>query len=135
MKIRSLVGVSIVGVFMFAFAPPASADTTGATPATITITGGALAITVPDTAVSLGSIMNSVGGGTINGSLGEVQVTDARSAAAGFVAVRPAAAWRPQMGPNSGEITACAADRSCAPFCLLNSERWEGRNWAAAGAK
>jgi hypothetical protein len=101
MKIRSLVGVSIVGVFMFAFAPPASADTTGATPATITITGGALAITVPDTAVSLGSIMNSVGGGTINGSLGEVQVTDARSAAAGsgWVASVISSAFTPAAGP------------------------------------
>ena len=56
---------------------PASADTTAAT---VTVTGGALAITAPVDAGSLGSRSNTVGGGTISGPLGQVQVNDARSA-------------------------------------------------------
>jgi hypothetical protein len=60
---------------------PASA-LPGDTGVTLTITGGSLSVTVPATA-GLGSWTNVVGGGTISGQLGQVQVTDARSAAAG----------------------------------------------------
>jgi hypothetical protein len=60
---------------------PASADS-GVTPATLTIQGGALTITVPASA-NLGTRANTVGGGTISGTLGQVQVNDARSADAG----------------------------------------------------
>lgn len=42
---------------------------------------GALSITVPVDAGSLGSRVNTIGGGTISGPLGQVQVNDARSAA------------------------------------------------------
>ena len=42
---------------------PASADTTGATTATITVTGGSLSITVPSDAGNLGTQANSVLGG------------------------------------------------------------------------
>ena len=45
--------------------------------------GGALSISVPASAGSLGTTANTVSGGTISGLLGEVQVNDARSAAAG----------------------------------------------------
>jgi hypothetical protein len=54
-----------------------------ATTLSITIQGGALAITAPADAGNLGSRPNSVGGGTITGSLGQVQVSDARGAPAG----------------------------------------------------
>ena len=59
---------------------PASADPTTAT---IEVTGGALAISVPTDAGSLGTRANTVSGGTISGTLGQVQVNDARSAIAG----------------------------------------------------
>ncbi|HYH76355.1 MAG TPA: hypothetical protein VD841_02470, partial [Arthrobacter sp.] len=59
---------------------PASADPTTAT---IQVTGGALAISVPTDAGSLGTRANTVAGGTISGPLGQVQVNDARSAVAG----------------------------------------------------
>jgi hypothetical protein len=62
---------------------PASADTNGATPATVTVLSGALSITVPANAGNLGSRANTVGGGTISGPLGEIKVSDARSAGAG----------------------------------------------------
>jgi hypothetical protein len=64
-------------------ATSASAATSGATTATITITGGALAITAPTNPVSLGSLPDTVNGGTVSGLLGPVQVNDARGAAAG----------------------------------------------------
>jgi len=77
---------------------PASADTTAAT---VTVTGGALAITAPVDAGSLGSRSNTVGGGTISGPLGQVQVNDARSAAAGsgWVASAISTAFTPPSGP------------------------------------
>ena len=80
-------------------ATPASAAEP--TSATISITGGALTITVPADAGSLGTRANSVAGGTISGPLGEVQVNDARSAAAGsgWVASVISTAFTPPSGP------------------------------------
>ncbi|MCU1457207.1 MAG: Nucleoporin 62kDa-like protein [Actinomycetia bacterium] len=95
-----------VTAFLLVFAafvsiPAASADTTGATSATVTITGGFLSLTVPVDAGSLGTRINSVGGGTISGPLGQVQVSDARSAAAGsgWVASVTSTAFTPPAGP------------------------------------
>jgi hypothetical protein len=83
---------------------PVSAATTGTTTATVTVTGGALAITVPSNAGSLGSEANAVGGITISGQLGEVQVSDARSAAAGsgWIASAISTAFTPTTGPTIG---------------------------------
>jgi hypothetical protein len=71
------------------------------TSATVTVTGGALTITVPTDAGSLGSRANSVQGGPISGQLGQVQVNDARSAAAGsgWVASVISTAFTPPSGP------------------------------------
>ena len=83
---------------------PVSAATTGATIATVTVTGGALAISVPAAAGSLGSEANVVGGTTISGQLGEVQVTDARSAIAGssWIASAISTAFTPSSGAAIG---------------------------------
>jgi hypothetical protein len=77
---------------------PAAADTTTAT---VTVTGGSLSITAPPAAGNLGSRANTVAGGTISGSLGVVQVNDARSAAAGsgWVASVISTAFTPSSGP------------------------------------
>ena len=98
---RSLLVALVVGMLTLGIAVPASADTTGITTATITVEGGALAITVPADAGNLGTRPNSVGGGTISGSLGQVQVSDARSAAAGsgWVASVISTAFTPPAGP------------------------------------
>ena len=87
------------GVVTIAGAGPASAD--GGTNATVTVVGGALSITVPSDAGSLGSQHNQVGGETITGLLGQVQVNDARSAAAGsgWVATVISSAFTPPAGP------------------------------------
>lgn len=81
--------------------PPAMA---GPTAATVTVTGGALSISVPTDAGNLGSRANTVSGGVISGPLGQVQVNDARSAAAGsgWVASVISTAFTPSSGPTIG---------------------------------
>jgi hypothetical protein len=60
-----------------------------------------LAITVPTDAGNLGTRANTVLSGTISGPLGQVQVSDARSAAAGssWVASVISTAFTPPAGP------------------------------------
>jgi hypothetical protein len=90
---------TVAGALLVLAASPAAADEP--TTATITVTGGALTITVPADAGSLGSRANSVGGGTITGALGEMQVNDARSAVAGsgWVVSVISTAFTPPSGP------------------------------------
>ena len=78
---------------------PAAAD--GPSTATITVLGGALEMSVPAAAGNLGTRTNTVAGGTISGLLGQVQVNDARSAAAGstWVASVISTAFTPPAGP------------------------------------
>jgi hypothetical protein len=79
-------------------AVPAAA---GPTTATITIEGGVLAVSVPAAAGNLGTRANTVLAGPISGPLGQVQVNDARSAAAGsgWVASAISTAFTPPTGP------------------------------------
>jgi len=95
---RRILIASVVGLLALSIASPAIAATT----ATITISGGVLEITAPTSAVDLGNLVNTVGGGTINGQLGVVQVSDARSAAAGsgWVASVISSAFTPAAGPT-----------------------------------
>ena len=101
MRTRRLLVTIAAGMLTLGIALPASADATGATTATITVTGGSLSITVPSDAGNLGTRANSVLGGTISGPLGQVQVTDARSAAAGsgWIASVISTAFTPPAGP------------------------------------
>ncbi len=96
---RGLLAVAGTLAVPFAFAATASAADTQAT---VTITGGALSITAPANAGNLGSIVNTVLGGTISGPLGQVQVNDARAAAAGsgWVATVISTAFTPSAGPT-----------------------------------
>jgi hypothetical protein len=101
MKTRMLLLAIAAVMLSVGTAVPSSAATTGGSAATITLTGGALSITVPTSAGNLGTAANSVGGETISGPLGPVQVSDARSAAAGsgWVASVIATAFTPPAGP------------------------------------
>ena len=76
----------------------------GGTAATVTVTPGALTITVPATANGLASGVSSVNGSTISGSLGQVQVSDARGAAAGsgWITTVISTAFTPPAGPTIG---------------------------------
>ena len=98
MKIARLLVATAAAALPLVVASSVQADTTGAT---ITVTGGALAITVPTDAANLGTRANTVLGGTISGPLGQVQVSDARSAAAGsgWVACVISTAFTPPAGP------------------------------------
>ena len=101
MRSRSLIVAIATGALTLGIASSASANATGVTPATITVTGGSLSITVPTDAGNLGTRANSVLGGTISGPLGQVQVTDARSAAAGsgWIVTVISSAFTPPAGP------------------------------------
>ena len=83
MRTRGTLVAGAAGILILGIALPASAAAGDTTTATVTVTGGALAITVPSDAGNLGTRANTVGGGTISGPLGQVQVADARGAAPG----------------------------------------------------
>ena len=115
MSARGVLIAAVAGMLTLGAALPASAAP-GDTTATVTVTGGFLSITVPADAGSLGTRGNTVGGGIISGSLGQVQVEDARSAAAGsgWVTSVISSAFTPTSGPalaaslvgySSGAIT------------------------------
>jgi hypothetical protein len=101
MVAHRLLIAAVAGFVTLGLATPAWASATGSTTATITITGGALSISVPGGAGNLGSQPDAVGGETISGPLGQVQVLDARSAAAGsgWVASVISTAFIPTTGP------------------------------------
>ena len=101
MRTRVLLLAAGAGVLTLGLAGPASAAETSAT---VTVTGGAMSITVPVSAGNLGTLENTVAGGTISGQLGEVQVSDARAAAAGsgWVATVISTAFTPKSGPTIG---------------------------------
>jgi hypothetical protein len=100
MRIRKPHGLvaAATAILVLASAGPAWAADTAAT---VTITGGALSITAPPNAGNLGSSADTVQGETISGPLGQVQVNDARSAAAGsgWVATVISTAFTPPSGP------------------------------------
>jgi hypothetical protein len=97
---RNLLVATVAALLPLGIAVPASATAPGASTASITVLGGALSISVPTDAGVLGTRANTVGGGTISGSLGQVQVSDARSAAAGsgWVASVISSAFTPLTG-------------------------------------
>jgi hypothetical protein len=96
---HALLACATAALTFSAVAQPAMADPTSAT---VTIVGGTLSITVPTAAGNLGTRPNTVAGGTISGPLGQVQVNDARSAAAGsgWVASVISTAFTPPAGPT-----------------------------------
>jgi len=96
MRTRHLLLATATGILALGTAHPASA-TTG----TITITAGSLSITVPADAGNLSTKAETVAGDSVSGSLGQVQVNDARSAPAGsgWVVSVIATAFTPPAGP------------------------------------
>jgi hypothetical protein len=117
MRTRMLLVATAVGMLTLGMALPASADTTGAT---ITVTAGFLSITVPTDAGNLGTGANVVGGETISGHLGVVEVRDARSAAAGsgWVASVISTAFTP---PTTTAIAASAVSYIAGPITKVGT--------------
>jgi hypothetical protein len=136
MKTGRLPMATVAGVLMLAIALPASAATTGGSAATITVQGGALSITVPSNAGNLGTQTDTVAGETISGSLGQVQVSDARSAAAGsgWVATVISTAFTPSAGPA---IPASAVGYTAGPITKVGTATYTANdpvNLTAVGA-
>jgi hypothetical protein len=99
---RAVLVVAAAGLITLGIALPGLAYAgPGDTTASVTIEGGSLSITVPAAAGNLGTVANTVGGETISGPLGSVQVNDARDAAAGsgWVASVISTAFTPPSGP------------------------------------
>jgi hypothetical protein len=92
----------VAGLITVGIALPTSAYALpGDTSASVTVSGGSLSITVPAAAGNLGTSANTVGGETISGPLGQVQVNDARNAVAGsgWVVSVISTAFTPPAGP------------------------------------
>ncbi|MDQ1493235.1 MAG: hypothetical protein QOJ23_5749, partial [Actinomycetota bacterium] len=123
MRTRHLLVAVAAGMLVFGITLPAGAQTA----ATITVTAGALSITVPVGAGSLGSRPNSVLGGPVNGPLGEVQVNDARHAAAGagWVASVISTAFTPPSGPA---IAASAVGYTAGPITKIGTATYTANN-------
>jgi hypothetical protein len=126
MKTRNLLVATVAGMLALGIALPASAAPTGDTAATITVEGGSLSITVPATA-NLGTRTNSVGGGTLSGSLGQVVVDDARSAAAGsgWVTSVISSAFTPSPGTA---IAASAVSYSAGTITKVGTATYTANN-------
>lgn len=127
MKTRMLVAASSVALLTIGIAQPSLAATTGASSATVTVEGGSLSITVPTDAGNLGTRTNSVGGGAISGPLGQVQVEDARSAAAGsgWVTSVISSAFTPTPGTA---IAASAVDYSAGAITKIGTATYAANN-------
>ena len=87
--------VSLLAATTTLIALPAGA----ATPATFTLTAGALSISAPTASVSLGSQVASTTASTIAGSLGAVTVTDQRGGTTTWTTSVISTAFTPPSGP------------------------------------
>ena len=89
--------------------------------------GGSLSITVPTAAGNLGTTANTVGGEIISGPLGQVQVNDARNAAAGsgWTASVISTAFTPPAGPA---IPASAVSYTAGPITLVGTATYTANN-------
>jgi hypothetical protein len=85
-KLMLATALFVGGAGVLALTVPAAAATTGGTPVTAEVSGGALAITVPAGPVDLGTVAASINAQTVSSPLGLVTVTDNRGGTAGWVA-------------------------------------------------
>jgi hypothetical protein len=116
-------GMITLGVALPTSAYAAPGDTT----ASVTIQGGSLSITVPAAAGNLGTLANTVSGETISGPLGQVQVNDARNAAAGsgWVTSVISTAFTPPAGPA---IPASAVGYTAGPITQVGTATYTPDN-------
>jgi hypothetical protein len=133
MRLRRLIGLASAAALVLGPAAaamsdtPALAATTGGTTASFTLTGGTLSITVPLAPVSFGSTPEAVSAQVVSGSLGQVQVNDARDAAAGagWVATVISAAFTPSGGTA---IAASAINYSAGAITKVGTATYVANN-------
>jgi hypothetical protein len=123
---RTLLAATAAATLMLTTALPAYAAD-GETVATVTVETGSLSITVPADAGNLGTRDNTIDGGTISGALGQVQVIDARSAAAGsgWVASVISTAFTP---PTQTAIAASAVSYSAGTITKVGTATYTANN-------
>lgn len=102
---KSIVAASLIAGAVVALANPlpASADQSGTTPVTISVTSGTIDITVPTGPVSLGAVATSGSAQTVTNTLGNVTVTDSRGGTTGWVVT---ASGTDFTGPQSISVSA-----------------------------
>ena len=96
---RKLLCISGALVVLAALTITGAASVAAATPATFTLTAGALSISAPVASVSLGTQVASTNAGTISGSLGVVTVTDQRGGTTTWTTSVISTAFTPTAGP------------------------------------
>ena len=84
---KSIVAAALIAGSTAALVYPttASADQSGTTPVTLSVTSGTIDITVPSGPVSLGTVASSSSAQTVTDQLGNVTVTDGRGGTTGWV--------------------------------------------------
>lgn len=106
MKRNTAAAATTAAILALGVSAPVAADaaSTAVTPIVVTVTGGVISITSPVAAVPLGTQIATVENATLSGSLGPVQVLDARlaGAGAGWVASVISTALTPTSGPTIG---------------------------------
>jgi hypothetical protein len=96
--LRSVGAFAVFGALGLATALPAT-PAGAATPASFTLTAGALSISSPTVGVSLGSQVASANATTMSGQLGTVSVTDQRGGTTTWTASVISTAFTPTAGP------------------------------------
>jgi hypothetical protein len=127
-QMMAVVMAVVAGVVTLGIALPGTAYAApGDTTASITIEGGSLSISVPTAAGNLGSAANTVLGEAISGPLGQVQVNDARDAAAGsgWVVSVISTAFTPPAGPA---IAASAVGYTAGPITQVGTATYTPNN-------
>ena len=130
LRTRGLLAAAAALALSVSVAYPAAAATTGGTPATLTVEGGVLAISVPTATAHLGTVADSVSGSTVSGSLGEVVVTDARKAAAGsgWVATVISTAFTPFEVTPATAIPAAAVSYTAGAIAKVGTAAFTANN-------
>jgi hypothetical protein len=96
---KSVLLASTIAAAVAATASLAALPAGAATPATFTLTAGALSISAPTAGVSLGSQVASTLSSTMSGSLGVVTVSDQRGGTTTWTASVISTAFTPSAGP------------------------------------
>jgi hypothetical protein len=118
---KSIVATSLItgAVMAVAIPVPASADQSGTTPVTVTVTSGTIDITVPAGPVSLGTIATSTSAQTVTHTLGNVTMTDNRGGTTGWVVTANGTDF---TGPQNISVSAAGSSSYSTPGALVTGQ-------------
>jgi hypothetical protein len=116
-----------------------AAQAGAATPASFTLTAGALSISAPTTGVSLGSQVASSVASTMSGQLGNVTVTDQRGGVTTWTASVISTAFTPTAGPadpasNVSYVVGPLTDSATVVATAVNASDLTGVSIVVTGA-